>query len=213
MWVLALLALDSLNYAVLSGQKGIPFVGSLAADAKSQQTLAERSAVLNSDRGIAHYALAQLARISAGVEHDHSEIDDLYRRSVQVDPWNPTLKHEYASFLYDNDELNRAHSMVMSAVQLRPMDVAANLTAVKLKVELGDSAAALQLALAAMQWCELMARQSPAELNRLGATLTATFRSNNAPELRKRLNDCRSHLENTRASQRPSVWLMRLFKP
>ncbi|MEQ8691974.1 MAG: O-antigen ligase family protein [Pseudomonadales bacterium] len=215
LWVSALLGLDAMTYAVFSGQQGMPFSGVLKADAQAQAAYAETAIRLNPDRGIPQYARARLleahaAQPGSGIQHE--DVHRAYELAVQTDPYNPELLHQFAQHLRRQGQVVEAGVLLSRAVQLDPANADIALSAIDLELGRNDRAAALTIAAGAMQWCELLARRNPQALDRLGSGIRPLVDAGSASH-RQALAACRVHRQQAQATQRESVWLMRLFNP
>ena len=211
--VVGRLGLEAYNYAVFSGQKGLPLAQSLAADSDSQLRFSQLSDRLVSDQGIVQFAQAQIyAYQSVSDDEPNTRVLKLYRQAIESDPWNPSVRLKFAEYLNYYQLGEQAAIELAAAHALNPQDIEISRALMQTLWQLGRRDEVEQVAQHALAWCPLIGRRGPALLDELGSYVASLNRSLQSPIVAEQLATCRTLRESLPPgpSREPS-WVMRWF--
>ncbi len=207
------LAVDSMTYAVFSGQKGMPLAQRYAADLDSQVRYAEFARAINSDRGVPILALARAEAHGVDAQNPAAiaSVAARFDEAVATDPWNPVAHLSRAKFLLAHlpERQYEVETSLARAHQLDPVSVDAGLTLLNFYLSQGREDEAVQVAATLTNWCELIARRDVSMLDQLGRTVSAGNKTWRVPALDIALDRCRQHMTATRGTEREASWLLK----
>ena len=211
--VVGRLGLEAYNYAVFSGQKGLPLAQSLAADSESQLRFSQVSDRLVSDQGIVQFAQAQIyAYQSVADDEPNPKVLRLYRQAIESDPWNPSVRLKFAEYLNYYQLGEQAAIELAAAHALNPQGIEISRALMQTLWQLGRRDEVEQVARRALAWCPLIGRRGPALLDELGSYVASLNRSLQSPTVAEQLASCRTLRQALPSgpSREPS-WVMRWF--
>lgn len=215
---LAYLCLDAYSYGVFTRQPGMPGVVVVRSDTARMHQFADLNIRLNGERGVPRLAKAEIARRELAPQplgEDINEVVELYRRAIEVDPWNAAayvglfeVNVQYG--LADGSENERLLGHIL---RLAPQNAQYAVRAIKFYAN-RDIARATQIGLEIGQWCEFLAKRDRGSLDELGKTLAALNTRASSPELEDQLAQCHFHFENSQPNQRMATVIQNwLIKP
>ena len=198
------LAVDSMTYAVLSQQRGMPGAEYFRERVNGQSDWATLAMRLNDERGVPQLALAQIDAHQGGAQ---PRVRQRYERALQTDPWNPQGFLAYARYLraeqqVDEREQQLALHLLADANRLSPQDAVVGLELLQLSTLLESDVDTQQRAVSLLRWCPRMVRTQHNEADQLGRWVSQINRSWQSAAVESALADCRRAFKNIKVTQR-----------
>ena len=214
---LGYLALDALTYGVFSRQLHVPGAAWIRGDAQRMLEFARLAQQLNGRRGVPILAEARILQAMAGTDAHRlqlAQIEAAYQRAIEVDPWNPSARVAYASFLQGQPNVQSVEPRVLleQALELNPADPVSNLALLETYRREADAEGLVRVISNTLTWCELMRRRESDVTEGLLDQIELIAGRLQAQDLVEQIQTCRARNVSATGAARNPTWMMRWLR-